>query len=50
MNLFINENWEIILQELKPGITDALSKIVTGIINGVFEKLPYKSLFNEKRN
>lgn len=45
MNLFLNENWEIILKELKPAVKEALSTILTNIINSVFEKLPYNEMF-----
>lgn len=45
MNTFLNENWQIILSELKPSVRDTLAKVLTGIINSVFENLPYNELF-----
>lgn len=45
MNLFLNENWQIILGELKPAVRETLAQIIAGIINGVFDKLPYNELF-----
>jgi Haemolymph juvenile hormone binding protein (JHBP) len=45
MNVFINENWEVIFQELKPAVRDTLIKIVSGLINDVFATLPYKEWF-----
>jgi hypothetical protein len=50
MNQFVNENWEIIFQELRPAITDALAKVVGGILDAVFQSTPYESLFLEKTN
>lgn len=47
MNSFLNENWQIILAELKPSVRDTLSTIVSGIISSVFDKLPYEDLFSE---
>lgn len=47
MNSFINDNWEIIFQELRPAITSTLAKIVTQIIDSVFDTVPYKKLFLE---
>lgn len=46
-NLFLNENWQIIFQELKPSIRETFSKILTGIMNPIFEKLPYDEMFND---
>lgn len=45
MNLFLNQNWEAILSELKPAIRQTLSQIISGIINSAFEKLPYNDIF-----
>lgn len=45
--MFINENWEIILQELKPSIRETLSQIIGGIINNVFDKIPYDDMFSD---
>lgn len=46
-NLFLNENWQIIFQELKPSIRETFSQILTGIMNSIFEKLPYDEMFND---
>lgn len=45
MNMFLNENWQIILQELKPAVKTTLTQIIGGIMNSVFDKLPYDELF-----
>lgn len=44
MNLFINENWQDILQELKPALNDAMSGILMGVVSNVFSKFPYNEL------
>lgn len=45
MNKFLNENWEVIFDEMKPVIDEAIGEIVKNIINNVFAKIPYKDLF-----
>ena len=50
MNLFLNENWQIILSELKPSVRDTLAQVLTGIVNSVFENLPYNELFADSRS
>ncbi|CAO1407089.1 unnamed protein product [Diamesa serratosioi] len=47
MNLFLNDNWEDILKELKPAVSDALSQIFAAIINAVFGKVPYNEIFTD---
>lgn len=44
MNVFINENWEDILKELKPGIQSALSQALTIIANKVLSKIPAEEI------
>ena len=45
MNLFLNDNWQDILKELKPAITEAFAKVFMYVINGVFSHIPYDMLF-----
>lgn len=45
MNLFLNENWRDIFDELKPAITFAVEEILKGIINRIFVRLPYSDIF-----
>lgn len=45
MNLFLNENWRDILNELKPAITFAVEEILKGIINRIFIRVPYADIF-----
>lgn len=50
MNLFLNENWRDILQELKPAVRETFAQILSGIINSVFDKIPYNELFSDTDN
>lgn len=45
MNLFLNENWHDILNELKPAIVLSIEEIFKGIINRIFSKIPYEDVF-----
>lgn len=45
MNLFLNENWRDILNELKPAIVLSVEEILKGIINRIFAKIPYDEVF-----
>lgn len=44
-NLFLNENWEEIFNEIKRSIFEAFGLIMQNIINVIFRKLPYNELF-----
>lgn len=45
-NLFLNENWQEIFNELKRSIFDAFGLIVANLMNQVFRKIPYNELFS----
>lgn len=45
-NLFLNENWEEIYNELKRSIFDAFGLIIQNVMNQVFRKIPYNELFS----
>ncbi|XP_065087217.1 protein takeout-like [Ochlerotatus camptorhynchus] len=45
MNVFLNENWQDILKELKPAIVNAFVEIFQTVISNVFNKVPYDELF-----
>lgn len=45
MNVFLNENWSDILNELKPSISLTLEQIFEIIVNRIFAKVPYDDLF-----
>ncbi|GAB0088222.1 uncharacterized protein DMENIID0001_026150 [Sergentomyia squamirostris] len=47
MNQFLNENWNILLTELMPSLTEAISQVLQGVISGPFSKIPYNELFLE---
>ncbi|XP_063696583.1 protein takeout-like [Culicoides brevitarsis] len=45
MNVFLNENWKDILDELKPAVIEAFSQIFASVINTIFSKLSYDDVF-----
>jgi Haemolymph juvenile hormone binding protein (JHBP) len=47
MNLFLNENWQIILQELKPAVRNTLSQIATSLISNFMDKVPYSEFYKD---
>lgn len=46
-NLFLNANWEDILNEMKPNISKSFGQVFEQIINSVFSKIPFKYLFKD---
>lgn len=46
-NLFLNENWKDIFNEIKGSIFDAFTLIAQGALTNVFNKVPYKELFSD---
>jgi len=45
MNSILNENWEVLLEELKPAFEEAIGAISQDIINKVFQKTAYSDIF-----
>ncbi|XP_017123800.1 protein takeout [Drosophila elegans] len=45
MHALINENWQDIFIELKPGISEAFGLIVKSVLDRIFGKLPLEQLF-----
>lgn len=45
MNLFLNENWRDIINEVLPSFTDALNQIVKVYLNRFFNKFAYDDLW-----
>uniref|UniRef100_A0A182QFP2 Haemolymph juvenile hormone binding protein n=1 Tax=Anopheles farauti TaxID=69004 RepID=A0A182QFP2_9DIPT len=45
MNVFLNDNWQDILKELKPAISAAFTKIFEAVVSNVFNKVPYSELY-----
>ncbi|XP_037956730.1 protein takeout-like [Teleopsis dalmanni] len=47
MNLFLNENWKAIFDELHDKIAEAFARIYESVITNVFTKYPYEKYFIE---
>lgn len=47
MNLFLNENWNDIYQEVRTSLAEGFSEIYGDVINDVFSKYPYEKFFTE---
>ena len=45
MNKFINENFQLVLEDVGPEIYKALGLIVHQIVTRITEKVPYDELF-----
>ena len=45
MNNFINENFQLVLEDVGPETYKALGLIVHQILTGITEKVPYDELF-----
>lgn len=45
MNAFLNENWRILLDELKKPIELSFSEVFKNLMNKIFEKNPYEDFF-----
>ena len=45
MNYFLNENWSILLDELKKPINDGFAEIFKNIMNKLFMSTPYDEIF-----
>ena len=44
-NEFLNKNWSIILNELKPVLKRKMGNIVKDVVNPIFDKFPYDTFF-----
>lgn len=45
MNTFLNENWSDVIKEVGPGISKILESVITSIIKGYLENVPYDEIF-----
>lgn len=45
MNYFLNENWRILLDELKKPINDGFAEVFKNIMNKLFMSTPYDEIF-----
>ncbi|KAG5861534.1 hypothetical protein JTB14_030293 [Gonioctena quinquepunctata] len=43
-NRLLNEEWKSVVNELKPAIAETVVKVASSIVNGIFDKIPYKFL------
>lgn len=44
-NLFLNENWSDVFNEINKSVFEAFAKIVENVLNNIFQKVPYDDLF-----
>lgn len=44
-NAFFNENWQIILKEIKPAISESIASVFESLIDNVFANVPYSEMF-----
>lgn len=44
-NLFLNENWRDVFNEINKSVFDAFSQILENVLNNIFQKIPYDDLF-----
>ncbi|XP_036343134.1 protein takeout-like isoform X2 [Rhagoletis pomonella] len=47
MNLFLNENWKEIYQEVEATFSKEISRLMGNVVDAVFSKTPYNKLFTE---
>lgn len=47
MNIFLNENWNAIFNEMKKPLSKAQSKVDRENIQKIFDNTPYKDMFLE---
>ena len=45
MNIFLNNNWNIVWEELSESVNGAISEIVRNIFSNVFGKYAYEDFF-----
>lgn len=48
MNLFLNDNWREIFDELRVSVEGAFANIFKNLVNQVFNNLPYNVLFKDE--
>ncbi|XP_063224140.1 protein takeout-like [Bacillus rossius redtenbacheri] len=45
MNVFLNENWQEVLKEIKPVVTEVVRSIISKILTQIAERVSYDNLF-----
>lgn len=46
MNVFLNENWKDVAQELGPSLADAIGDVIRQIIQQIVDVVPYENVFS----
>lgn len=47
MNIFLNENWEDLLNEMQPTFEEALSAAFISIAQQFFDRIPLNQIFKD---
>lgn len=47
MNLFVNENWKVLYDELKPDFQRGLGNTFKEVMTKIFAKYPYEKFFEQ---
>lgn len=45
MNVFLNENWKEVANELGPSLADAIGEVISLIIAQIVDVVPYENIF-----
>lgn len=48
-NLFLNENWKDIFNEIKKSVFSAFAQIAENVLNNMMSKVPYDELFQQQQ-
>jgi hypothetical protein len=48
MNIFLNENWQELWNDMKPAIIEAMTLVFQTSLSAVANVVPYENLFPEK--
>ncbi|BES95609.1 Hypothetical protein NTJ_08418 [Nesidiocoris tenuis] len=48
MNRFINDNWAVILKDIKPALSEALASLTTSVLTNMAKVVPFDLMFPEK--
>jgi hypothetical protein len=48
MNQFLNDNWQEVLKDMRPAVSETIGETTKLIINNIFDLLPYNVVFPEK--
>jgi len=48
MNMFLQENWKVVYEDLSPAVITAFTEIVNTIIRGIAGSVPFDVAFPQK--